>query len=209
MTPTRIWKIIWPVLRKKYKRDKTFLDYKNPWQLLVAVVLSAQCTDEAVNKVTPVLFKKYPKPLDLAKGNIFDIEKIVHSCGFYRAKSKNIKKAAQMLVKDFKSIVPDDPVLIQKIPGVGRKSAVAIISNAFGKNIGIPVDTHVIRFAKRFKLSKNSDPDKIEQDLLNIIPKKDWKRAAYAMKEYGRTDGKSRGYNPKEDLLVSALRHNI
>ena len=203
-----IWKKIGPILLKQYKRDETFLDYANPWQLSVAVTLSAQTTDEMVNKVTPGLFKKYPTPEKLAKGNIQDIEKLVSKLGFYRVKAKYIRAAADVVIKEFKGVIPYDPDLIQKMPGIGRKGAIAVISNAYPKyaNIGIPVDTHVIRFVKRFDLTKATDPSKIEQDLLQIIPKKDWKRAGYAIKEYGRKEGKARGYKQEEDPLMQILK---
>jgi endonuclease-3 len=173
------------VLLKKYRRDATFLDYKNPWQLSVAVTLSAQTTDDMVNKVTPALFAAYPTPEKLAKAPIARVEKLTNRLGFYRTKAKYIKAAAGVVVKEFNGVIPHDPVLIQKLPGIGRKGAIAVISNAYPKyaNIGIPVDTHVIRFVKRFNLTKKIDPSKIEQDLLEIIPKKDWKRAGYAIKE--------------------------
>lgn len=202
-----IWQKIGPILLKKYRRDKTFLDYQNPWQLSVAVTLSAQTTDEAVNKVTPLLFKTFPTPESLAKAPLQKIEKIISTLGFYRSKAKYIKAAAAVVVKEFKGIIPHDPTLIQKMPGIGRKGAIAVISNAYPKyaNIGIPVDTHVIRFVKRFNLTKKKDPSKIEQDLLQIIPQKDWKRAGYAIKQYGRLEGKARGYKKEEDPLVKAL----
>lgn len=202
-----VWQKIGPVLLKKYRRDETFLDYQNPWQLSVAVTLSAQTTDEAVNKVTPLLFKTFPTPEKLATAPLGKIEKIISSLGFYRVKAKYIKAAANVVVKEFKGVIPHDPELIQKMPGIGRKGAIAVISNAYPKyaNIGIPVDTHVIRFVKRFGLTKATDPSKIEQDLLQIIPKKDWKRAGYAIKEYGRKEGKARGYKKEEDPLVKVL----
>lgn len=202
-----VWQKIGPVLLKKYRRDETFLDYQNPWQLSVAVTLSAQTTDEAVNKVTPLLFKTFSTPDKLAAAPVGKIEKIISSLGFYRVKAKYIKAAANVVVKEFKGLIPHDPELIQKMPGIGRKGAIAVISNAYPKyaNIGIPVDTHVIRFVKRFGLTKATDPSKIEQDLLQIIPKKDWKRAGYAIKEYGRKEGKARGYKKEEDPLVKVL----
>ncbi|MFZ4500372.1 MAG: endonuclease III domain-containing protein [Minisyncoccia bacterium] len=203
-----IWKKIAPVLLKQYRRDNTFLDYKNPWELSVAVTLSAQTTDDMVNKVTPALFKAYPTPEKLAKAPIGKISALVSRLGFYRTKAKYIKAAAEVLVREFKGVVPHDPDLIQKLPGIGRKGAIAVISNAYPKykNIGIPVDTHVIRFVKRFELTRATDPSKIEQDLLQIIPKKDWKRAGYAIKEYGRKEGKARGYKPEIDPLMKALK---
>lgn len=207
-SPEEIWNKISPVLLRKYKRDKTFLDYRNSWELLVAVILSAQTTDEGVNKVTPKLFQKWPHPHDLMNAKISEIAEIIHSIGYYNSKARYIKEAARMLVEEFEGIVPDNEELLMKLPGVGRKTAVAVISNAFNKNIGIPVDTHVIRFVDRFGLTKAKDPSKIEQDLLRIIPKKDWKRAGYAIKEYGRKEGRARGYEKENDPLVSILDDN-
>ena len=203
-----IWGKIGPTLLRRYRRDATFLDYENPWQLSVAVTLSAQTTDEAVNKVTPLLFKTFSTPEKLAKAPLTKIEKIISSLGFFRSKAKYIKAAADVVVKEFKGVIPYDPELIQKMPGIGRKGAIAVISNAYPKyaNIGIPVDTHVIRFVKRFKLTKATDPSKIEQDLLQIIPKKDWKRAGYTIKEYGRKEGRARGYKKELDPLVELLK---
>lgn len=203
-----VWSKIGPVLLKQYRRDETFLEYYNPWQLSVAVTLSAQTTDEGVNKVTPLLFKTFPTPDALAKAPIGKIEAIIGSLGFYRVKAKYIKAAAKIVHEDWGGIIPHDPVELQKLPGIGRKGAIAVISNAYPKyaNIGIPVDTHVIRFVKRFNLSTHADPNKIEQDLLQIIPKKDWKRAGYAIKEYGRKEGKARGYKAEIDPLVKALQ---
>jgi endonuclease-3 len=200
------WKKIWSVLGKKYRRDHTFLEYRTPWELTVAVILSAQTTDDGVNKATPGFFKAFPTPKKLAEASIVDIEAKIKTLGFYRAKARYIQNAAKVLLKEFGGIVPDDEKEIQKLPGVGRKSAVAIISNAYNKNIGIPVDTHVIRFVKRFNLTKATDPSKIEQDLLQIIPKKDWKRAGYAIKEYGRKEGRARGYKPEEDPVMQAVK---
>lgn len=205
MTPIETWQKIGPVLLKRYKRSKTFLDYQTPWQLLVAVVLSAQTTDNHVNKITPALFKKYPTAKAMAKASVADITHYIKTVGYFNAKARHLKAAAEMVDKKFKGVVPDNQKIIQEIPGVGRKSAVAIISNAYNKNIGIPVDTHVIRFAKRFNLSKHADPSKIEQDLLKVIPKKDWKRAGYAIKEYGRREGRALRYKPELDPLQTAL----
>ncbi|MCC6198775.1 endonuclease III [Candidatus Nomurabacteria bacterium] len=206
-----IWKKIAPVLLKQYRRDETFLTWANPWQLTVAVTLSAQTTDDMVNKVTPALFKKYPTPAKLAAAPVGDIEKLISRLGFFRSKAKYIKAAAKIVADDFRGVIPHDPIELQKLQGIGRKGAVAVISNAYPKyaNIGIPVDTHVIRFAKRFGLSRQTDPSKIEQDLLQIIPKKDWKRAGYAIKEYGRKEGKARAYNPALDPLMQAIKNCV
>lgn len=200
-----VWGKIGPVLLRQYKRDKTFLNYTNPWELLVAVILSAQTTDELVNKITPALFKKYPTPEKLAKAPLADIEPHVQKVNYFRMKAGYIKKTAEMIVKNFGGVVPLDIEQLQTLSGVGRKTAVAVMTNLVQTPQGIPVDTHVIRFARRFKLSRHSDASKIEQDLLQIIPKKDWKRAGYAIKEYGRKEGRARGYKKEADPLVCAL----
>lgn len=205
MTPLEIWNKIWPVLSKKYKRTKTFLDHGNTWELLVAVILSAQMTDEGVNKITPALFKKFPTPEVMAKSKISEITKYVKNVNYFNAKARYLKKTAEILVRDFHGQVPDTAEDLMKLSGVGRKTAVAVLANGFGKHVGIPVDTHVIRFAKRFKLSRNRDATKIEQDLLVIIPKKDWNLAGYAIKEYGRKEGRARGYRKDLDPIVHAL----
>lgn len=196
------WKTIGPLLLKNYKRDATFLEYSTPWQLLVAVILSAQTTDDMVNKETPDLFAAYPTPEALAKAPLAKIQSYINRLSFFRVKAGYIKRTAAMIVNTFDSAVPHTPEALQTLPGVGRKTAVAVISNLYDNNIGIAVDTHVIRFAKRFALSRVTDPSKIEQDLCALIPKKDWKRASYAMKEYGRREGKARGYKPEMDPLM-------
>ena len=203
------WKILWPVLSKHYKRTATFLDYRTPWELTVAVILSAQTTDDGVNKITPALFAKYPTPQKMADASVHDIARIIRRVGYYNAKAGYLKKSAQILVDTFHGVVPDDPIQLQELAGVGRKSAVAIISNAYNKNIGIPVDTHVIRFVRRFGLSRATDPNKIEQELLEIIPKKDWKRAGYAIKEYGRKEGRARNWKKDEDPVWKAYEKKL
>lgn len=202
----QIWKNIGPVLLRQYKREKTFLDYRNPWELLVAVILSAQTTDELVNKITPVLFKKYPTPQVLAKAPLGDIQTYVQKVNYFRMKAGYLKKTAEKIVTEFGGVVPLGVEKLQTLSGVGRKTAVAVMTNLVDTPYGIPVDTHVIRFVKRFKLSRKSDASAIEQDLLQIIPKKDWKRAGYAIKEYGRKEGKARGYKKEEDPLVMSLK---
>lgn len=203
-----VWRTIAPVLLKQYKRDKTFLDYQNPWQLLVAVILSAQTTDELVNKITPELFKKYPTPQKMAKVSIAEIQPYVQKVNYFRMKAGYLKKTAELLVQEFSGEVPLDIDKLQTLSGVGRKTAIAVMTNLVDTPYGIPVDTHVIRFVKRFNLTKVTDASKIEQDLLQIIPKKDWKRAGYAIKEYGRKEGKARGYKPENDPLVVVLKNS-
>lgn len=207
-TSLETWNIVGPVLLKKYKHTETFLDFENIFQLLIAVILSAQTTDEAVNRATEVLFRKYKTPKALAEADIRDVEKIIHSLGYYRTKARYIIETAQMIVRDFGGRVPTDEKSLRTLRGVGRKTAVVVLSNTVDENIGIPVDTHVIRFAHRFDLSLAKNPDTIETDLKKIIPKKLWKRASYAMKEYGRKEGKALGYRKEIDPLVIALEHH-
>ncbi len=200
------WQKIWPVLNSRYKRTKTYLDHKNAFELLIAVILSAQMTDEGVNKATVGLFKKYPTPEKLAKAPVGNIAQVVKGINYFNAKSRYIKATAEILVKNFKGKVPRDEESLLTLPGVGRKTAVVVLSHLGDKNFGIPVDTHVIRFAHRFGLSKSKNPDQIEKDLQKIIPKANWKRAAYAIKDYGRKEGKARGYDKNNDPVWQALK---
>lgn len=201
-----IWKKIWPVLNKRYKRTETFLNYKNTWELLVAVILSAQMTDEGVNAMTGELFKKFPTVESMAKAPVSEITKYVRKVNYFNSKSNYLKKTAQILLEKFNGQVPDNADDLMTLSGVGRKTAVAVLANGFGKHIGIATDTHVIRFVKRFGLSNHTDASKIEQDLINIIPKKDWNAASYAIKEYGRKEGRARGYKPAEDPVWKAFK---
>lgn len=204
-TPLETWKILWPVLGRRYKRDKTFLDYRTPWELLVAVILSAQTTDELVNKVTPGIFAALPTVQDMAKAPIGKISKLISSVNYYNAKSRYLSATAKALLTKYGGEVPLDETKLRELPGVGRKTAIAVLTNLMDQPFGIPVDTHVIRFAHRFGLSAAKDASKIEQDLLKIVPKKDWKRAGYAIKEYGRKEGRARNYKPEEDPVWKAV----
>lgn len=183
------------ILKKEYPQSKGSLNYKNPFELLVAVCLSAQCTDERVNKVTKELFKKYNTPEDFANADIKDIEKMIKTCGFYHNKAKNLKLAGEKIVKDFNGIVPKDIKLLQTIPGVGRKSANVIMCDAFNDPQGIAVDTHCKRLANRIGFSQQKEPTKIEQDLLRVIPKEYWKDINHLFIDHGRKICKAQ--NPK------------
>lgn len=205
-TRKQTWSRIGPVLLNQYERSATFLDYANTWELLIAVILSAQMTDSGVNKITPGLFKKYPTPEALARAPLATIESLIKGVNYYRAKSRYIKKTAELVVKNFSGSVPGSIEDLMTLPGVGRKTAVAVLANGFKKYVGIPTDTHVIRFAKRFHLSHHSNAEKIEQDLLAVIPKKDWNAAGYAIKEYGRKEGRARGYESDRDPLWLAYK---
>jgi endonuclease-3 len=163
------------------------LDYSgDPWHLLVAVILSAQTTDVGVNKVTPVLFERYPGPEDLAAADVLDVEEIVRPTGFYHNKTKLIMGAARMVVAEYSGSVPDTMDDLMRLPGVARKTANIVISNAFGIVEGIAVDTHVFRLAHRFGLSDEKDPDKVERDLCALIPRDDWYAVNYRFIDHGR-----------------------
>ncbi|MEI6791231.1 MAG: endonuclease III [Myxococcaceae bacterium] len=160
-------------------------DKKDPWQLLVAVALSAQTTDKAVNKVTPALFEAYPTVREFAQTTPEEIEPFVKTLGFFRNKSKNLVLAARMIMKEFGGEIPKERALLESIPGVGPKSAAVIIANAFGVP-AIAVDTHVGRVARRLGLTKNTDPSKVEADLTKLFPKERLLEAHHAFIFHGR-----------------------
>jgi endonuclease-3 len=165
---------------------KIALHYSNPLELLVATMLSAQSTDETINKVTKTLFKKYTKPEDYANANLTDLEQDIRSTGFYHNKARNLQNAAKMLVEKYNSKVPNTMEELVKLPGVARKTANIVLTNAFGVVAGVAVDTHVRRLAQRLGLSERNDPDKIEQDLMNIVPKDKWMQLTDLLIFHGR-----------------------
>ena len=173
-------------LIKEYPDTKGSLNFNNPFEILVAVCLSAQCTDERVNQVTPDLFKKFPTPELMAKADIVDLEALIHSCGFYRNKAKNLKAASQKIVYEFDGKVPQTMDELMSIPGVGRKSANVIMLEAFNDAQGIAVDTHCKRVSNRIGFSKESDPAKIEKDLLKALPKSYWVTVNHLLIDHGR-----------------------
>jgi endonuclease-3 len=172
-------------LKERYPDIGTALDYVDGFQLLVATVMSAQTTDETVNKITPILFGRYPTPADLAVANPEEVEHLIFSSGFYRQKTKSIIALAQALVENFNGIVPATLDELVTLPGVGRKTASVVLAEAF-KSPAIAVDTHVKRVAKRLDLTINSDPVKIEQDLKNLFPRKEWAGISMRMIQFGR-----------------------
>ena len=182
---TRVMKII-GLLEKEYPDAKTSLDYKNPLEILVATILSAQCTDKRVNIVTKSLFKKYRTATDYANSDLGELEEDVRSTGFYRNKAKNIKNTGRMLVEKYDSQVPQTMSELLELPGVARKTANIVLSNAYGVIVGIAVDTHVRRLSKRLGLTENTNPDKIETDLMQIVPKTQWKRITDLLIFHGR-----------------------
>ncbi len=173
-------------IKKHFPNPRIELNYKNEFELLTAVLLSAQTTDKKVNEVTPQLFSKYPTPQKLAQAEINDLCKIIKPLGFFKRKSELIKKCAQKICEQFNGKIPSTLEELVQLPGVGRKTASAVLVNAFNKP-AIVVDTHVIRVAtERLKLSKEKEADKIEQDLANVFPEKDWKFIANALVLFGR-----------------------
>lgn len=173
-------------LRQEYPDAKIVLNYSNTLELLVAVILSAQCTDKKVNEVTAGLFKKYRDVYDYANAPLEGLEKDIQPTGFFRNKAKNIKGAANMIIERFDGEVPSTMQQIIQLPGVARKTANVVLGNAFGVVDGIAVDTHVKRLSNRLGLSKNENPDKIEQDLMAAIPKDVWFKFTYLLIEHGR-----------------------
>ena len=174
------------ILKEYYPDCKCSLDFTTPFEMMISVMLSAQCTDERVNKTTPTLFKKYNTPEKMAKIDLEELEEIIHPCGFYRNKAKNIKACSQKLLEDFDGIVPEDIEALQSLPGVGRKSANVIMLEAFHNPVGIAVDTHVKRISNKMGFSKKEEPIKIEQDLLKIIPKEYYYDVNHLLVWHGR-----------------------
>ena len=174
------------ILKKYYPEATCSLDFKSPFELLVAVVLSAQCTDKRVNLVTPDIFSKYNTPKDFAKLDLDELEKLIHSTGFYKNKAKNLKQCSIKLVEEYNSIVPNTMEELIKLPGVGRKSANVILVDAYNICVGIAVDTHAKRVSNRLGFSKESSPNKIEQDLINLVPDKYLKDLNHLFVFHGR-----------------------
>lgn len=177
---------IMAVLKKLFSTAKIALNYSNNWELLVAVELSAQCTDKKVNEVTPALFKKYPKLENYIKAKPKEFEQDIKPTGFYRNKARNILAAAKVIKNEFGGKLPKTMAEMITVPGIGRKSANVILGNAYGVVEGIAVDTHVIRLSQRLGLSSHKEPIKIERDLMEIIPKKEWFGFTYRLIDYGR-----------------------
>jgi endonuclease-3 len=177
---------IWALLKEEYPDVKPSLNYSNPLELLVATVLSAQSTDVQINRVTDKLFKKYRTAEDYASADLRELENDLYSTGFYKSKAKNIKTAAQMIVERYNGEVPKTMQELISLPGVGRKTANIVLARAFGVVEGIAVDTHVKRVSRRLGLTKNSDPAKIEQDLISLARKEDLDSISMTLIYHGR-----------------------
>jgi endonuclease-3 len=178
-------KAIYRQLTKSYPNVRCELDYNSAFQLLVATVLSAQCTDKRVNQTTPALFKKYPNPKKMSKADLKDIQRLVKSTGFFRAKAKNIKALSNKIMEDFDGDVPSNLEDLITLPGVGRKTANVVLGHAFGIP-GITVDTHFGRLSRRFGWSKQSDPVKVESEVGELIAEKEWTNLSQRMIWHGR-----------------------
>ena len=182
-------------LKRLFPNPRMQLNYSNNWELLVAVVLSAQCTDKKVNEVTAALFQKYRKLDDYLKAGPREFEKDIKPTGFYHSKAKNILAAAKVVKKEFGGSLPKTMDEMLTIPGVGRKTANVVLWNAYGVISGIAVDTHVRRLSRLLGLTKQTDPNKIEKDLEELIPKKEWPYITYALIQYGREYCPARSHN--------------
>lgn len=188
-------------LKKIYPEPKTALNFGNPFELLVATILSAQTTDVHVNKVTERLFKKYRKISDYANISLEELQKDISSVNFYKNKAKNIQASARMIIERFNSEVPKSMDELLTLPGVARKTANIILFNAYGINEGVAVDTHVRRLSQRLGLTKNDDPIKIEKDLMEITPKKEWGNLSHLLILHGRNICQAKKPNHKDCVL--------
>lgn len=174
------------ILDEEYKEAKCGLDYTGPLDLTVALILAAQCTDKRVNMIRPIVFTKYPTAYDLANANVSELEDIIHSCGFYKNKAKNIIKMANDVVNKYGGNVPNTMEKLTTLPGIGRKSANIILQECFDITEGIAVDTHVTRITQKLGLTENSDPVNIEKDLMKVLPKKYWNKINHMLVNHGR-----------------------
>ena len=173
-------------LKEAYPAATCTLDFKNPLQLLVATMLSAQCTDERVNKVTPRLFRRYPDARAFAEADCQELESLIRSTGFFHQKAKSIQESCRILVEKFGGEVPDSLEALVQLPGVGRKTANVVLGNAFGRNEGVVVDTHVGRLARRLGLTQETNPEKVEQDLMALFPRHQWTLLPHLLIQHGR-----------------------
>ncbi len=195
-------------LRVAYPGTRLALDFQTPLQLVMATVLAAQCTDERVNQVTPALFRRYPTARDYAAADLLELEEMVRTTGFFRNKARALKNLGTALVAEHGGEVPASLELLVALPGVGRKTANVVLGNAFGRTEGIAVDTHVQRLSRRLFLTEEDDPEKIERDLMPVLPQEEWTRFALLLQDHGRKICKARkpecAICPVADLCPSA-----
>lgn len=188
-------------LKKLFPKASMALSYRTNWELLVAVMLSAQCTDKKVNEVTRELFKKYKTLDDYVRANRREFEKDIRSTGFYKNKAKNILASAKIIKERYGGRLPKTMEEMLELPGVARKTANVVLGNAYGIVLGIAVDTHVMRLSRRFGLSEGKNAQQVERDLMEILPKKEWFRFTYLMIEYGRQYCSARSCPPDHPLF--------
>ena len=202
--PAKRAPLIFSRLHAEYPDAHCALDFTTPFQLLIATILSAQCTDKRVNMVTPALFSRYPTPAALASAKPEDLEEMIKSTGFFRNKTKSLLGMAGAIADNHAGAVPAEMEELVRLPGVGRKTANVILGNAFGRNEGIVVDTHVTRVSQRLALTGQNDPVKIEQELMTLFPREQWTLLAHLLIEHGRRVCDAR--NPKcEQCVLSDL----
>jgi endonuclease-3 len=173
-------------LKREYPDAACALEHRDAYQLLVATILSAQCTDARVNMVTPAVFRRFPNADHLARASRPELEKLIQSTGFFRNKAKNLIGMAQAVVAEHSGKIPRTMALLHALPGVGRKTANVVLGNAFGINEGVTVDTHVVRLSGLLRLTRHTDPVKIEQDLMALIPQEDWTLVSHLLILHGR-----------------------
>ena len=190
-------------VKAAYPKAGCSLKHKSVWQLMVATILSAQCTDDRVNLTTPALFKAYPTPKAMGEAKQEDVEKLIRSCGFYKNKAKNIIAASKMIAENYKGRVPKTMEELTNLPGVARKTANVVLGTGYGINDGIVVDTHVSRLSNRMGLSKNSEPEKIEKDLIKIVPREEWTDFSHQLIAHGRAICQARNTKCAECPLKS------
>ncbi len=190
------------LLKKHYPDAHCALDHESPEQLLVATVLSAQCTDERVNMVTPELFRRYPTMEKMAKAEPEELENLIRSTGFFRNKAKNLRLLAEKLVKNYSGKVPREMEQLTELPGVGRKTANVVLGNSFGMATGVVVDTHVFRISRRLGFSSARQPEAVERDLMKLVPQDEWVQFSHWLITLGRQICKARSPNCKDCFLL-------
>lgn len=189
-------------LKRLYPHAPCTLTYDTPVQLLVAVILSAQCTDDRVNLVTPELFRRFPDAKAIAAASLDELMELIRSTGFYRNKAKNIQAACGIIERDFGGAVPQSMESLLQLPGVARKTANVVLAHAFGINAGVTVDTHVKRLSKRLGLTKHEEPIKVERDLMNLLPQDDWENWSIRLVYHGRAICKARNPDCNNCVLL-------
>jgi len=185
LAPERIAAIL-DALEKEYPKAVCALNHRSAWELLVATILSAQCTDARVNMVTPELFKRFPTPAAMAEASTAELEEMIRTTGFFRNKSKSIQVAGRVITEKFGGKVPQTMEELLTVPGAARKTANVVLGSWYGIAVGVVVDTHVLRLSRRLELTKNDDPVKVEQDLMQVIPQKKWIEFSHQMIYHGR-----------------------